>query len=251
MYRSIEYFIKEAPGDITSGKLLSTLGNSGEASPGYPIVCNLKSGSLYFEDRIWESFQIDGVNVSSETRSIKLHWKRQELNERIWFTTSSLYESLRKVDPRFANVVSEARERFRSGRGSFGDKLHVPVADIDLHGFADESCFIVNGEKYLLPGTALAQFLAGSFTYGNTESARKLSAILLVLDLIRVQNWTWDTMNEDLLTRAISGLAAPQLIDHVDKPGLLTAIRSTSAKTFDAFAWDKRSGFGPLGGLEI
>lgn len=147
----------------------------------------------------------------------------------------------------FANLVAETRERFRSNRGNFGERLHVPLGDVSLQGFSDEGSFMVSGERYLLPGTALSNLLADTFRSDDPDSARSLSAMLLVLDMMRAQNWSWDLANEDLVTRAIAGLAIPQLAEYLNKEPLLAAIRATSAKVFDAFAWDKRSGFGLTG----
>jgi len=248
LYRSIEYFIKEAQVDLTADKLLKSLGNTGQLTPGYPVLCNLGSDSFYIEDRIREMFQVDGVTVSAETRSINLHWRRIDAAKPIWFSFSTLVDDLRKNDLKFARNLSEGRDRLKNSRGA-GEKIYIPVGDVSLGGFVDEGSFFLRGEKYLLPGTPLASLLSAIYMSTDEHRLRKLSSMMLILELIRAQNWGWDIMNEELMARALDTFSNIGLPQYVDRGDFLGAIRSTSSKVFNPFAWDKRVGFGTMGGL--
>lgn len=246
LYRSIEYFVREAPADISTQKLLNSLGNLGQAAPGYPVLCNLGAGSFYVDEKIRELFQIDGVTVSAETRSINLHWRRIDTADAIWISMVSVFEMLRQDDPKFANLISEGRDRLRAGR-STGDRIYIPIGDVSLNGFDEEGAFVLGGEKYLLPGTHLATLLAEEFNKIDENRLRRLGSMLLALDVLRAQNWGWEIMNEDLMARAVNALSGVPMAQYIDQQSFLSAIRNTSGKIFDPFAWDKRSGFGLAG----
>ncbi|MER8976861.1 MULTISPECIES: ATP-binding protein [unclassified Mesorhizobium] len=239
LYKSIEYFVKEAPSDITTSKILATLGNKSGTHPAGVTVCNLNS-SGYVEENIKGSFEIAEIVASQEARQLELRWVKREGNPQ-WLSTVAVYEQIAQKDIKFWHVLREARERLRATRSTSGDRLNVPGPSIQARGLGVAGSFVSNRERYLAPGVPLAKLLFSMGTSGDLDEFRSLAANLLVIELLRSFRWSWDIFNEDLLDRAISQAGFEWLKNYMkDSQAFVQALQDTNSTIFDPFAWDRR-----------
>lgn len=238
--RSVEYFIKEAPADVTSQKILATLGNKSSSSSAGLVLCNLVT-SQYVSDNVSHKFEIDEVIASEERRQIELRWTKQGDDKR-WFSSRHIYDEILHDDRKFWPVVSEMRDRIRQTRQyvSSYDGIHTPRRDFKTHGLGDAKVFIVNRERYLTFDAPLTAYLSKLEKSEEPDTKRVLAATFALLESLR----DWRSVTPEMLERIVSntsGNAKPYLRSVEE---LAEAIRNTGRNVFDPFAWDRRDSNG-------
>ncbi|TPJ17805.1 hypothetical protein FJW04_09700 [Mesorhizobium sp. B2-7-3] len=239
LYKSIEYFVKEAPLNVTTSKILATLGNKSGVHHSGITVCNLNS-SAYVEENIKASFEISEIVASQEARQLELRWVKREGNPN-WLSTVTVFNQIAQREIKFWHMLREARERLRTTRAASGDRLNVPGPSVQARGLGVAGSFVSNRERYLVPGVPLANLLFSMGTSGDLADLRSLAANLLVIELLRSFRWTWDVFSEDLLDRAISQAGFEWLKNYMkDSQSFVLALRDTNSTIFDPFAWDRR-----------
>lgn len=239
LYRSIEYFVREAPGDITTEHLLKVLGNRSVSHSALPVVCNMSYG--YVEERVRQEFEINRIEASSSARTLSLEWEKREKEPR-WFTSSLVYDHILRDDPVFYNLINEARDRARNNNRFETDRsLNVPLKDVTAAGLEDSGSFVASRERYLVPGAPLALYLADVFNAKNENTWKELAAIFCFLESSRASGLSWDIINIELFNRVFASAHMSQLRPFIgDTDDLISAINATSTQTFDSYAWDRR-----------
>lgn len=240
LYRSIEYFVREAPADVTTRKLMNVLGNSGTHSSDDFMVCHM--GSSFVENHVRAEFDIAEVEASIESRTITMTWHKRAGASR-WLSSTNVQRELLKHDLQFYHQIAEATQTIRQQRmrGSDANGISVPTGNVVVTNLESYGSFIVNRERYLTPGTALANYFRTLSAEGGDEVAiRKLAANFLFVETIRTFGWSWDVMTTDLFDRAASNSHLSIFRSYLDREQLVSAIRDTSPATFDSYAWDRR-----------
>ena len=239
LYRSVEYFVKEAPADVTANKILSTLGNQVGISSKNIVLCNLTSS--FVDQRVKEAFEISEVVASQERRQIELRWKKQQSSPN-WLSSRKLYELLLQRDQKFFGYVHEARERLRSMRNNThffgaGEPLHVPQNDFANSGLEDSNSFIVNRERYLKWDTPLTTHFLKLNDQPDSDRSRVLASHFVICEALR----NWGMVSTETIRRTISNFDL-QLIEPYlgDLEVFADALTRTGSETFDPFAWDRR-----------
>jgi hypothetical protein len=239
LYRSVEYFVKEAPADVTANKILSTLGNQVGTSSKNIVLCNLTSS--FVDQRVKEAFEISEVVASQERRQIELRWKKQQSSPN-WLSSRKLYELLLQRDQKFFGYVHEARERLRSMRNNThffgaGEPLHVPQNDFANSGLEDSNSFIVNRERYLKWDTPLTAHFLKLNDQPDSDRSRALASHFVICEALR----NWGMVSTETIRRTISNFDL-QLIEPYlgDLDVFADALTRTGSETFDPFAWDRR-----------
>jgi molecular chaperone HtpG len=238
--RSIEYFIREAPNDLTSHQLMDILGNSGSQPLQGPVLCN--QSSFYIQNKIHSEFDVVRVDASAETRSLILYWNSKKVNEPRWFTADDIYGDLLDSDQHLFYQLNDARSRLTqtSTRQNLGT-LVVPLGTITTNNLDNYGGFSAGGSRYLQPTTPLAVYLAELYLDKRDVSIRKLAISLLFLDAVRASYSSWDILNNESASRIISGTNFAPFRGHLDLAQLVPAIAHTNPVFFDSYAWDRRS----------
>jgi len=238
--RSIEYFIKEAPNDLTSRELMKVLGNSGLQQPGKRVLCNM--GSHYVQSHVQNEFDVTQVEASVETRTLTLSWHLKRDDAPRWFNNEAVFHSLIDVDQKLFHQIAEVRSRLsnQSARGEHPSQLSVPIEGVEVANLDGFGGFIAGGAGYLKPGTSLTSYLCGLFLEKTDTGVRKLAASLMLLDSIKANNWSWDTFTLEMANRIMGVANFAPFRPFVDVPELVAAVSRTNPVFFDSYAWDRR-----------
>jgi hypothetical protein len=235
LHRSVEYFVKEAPADVTAQKILSTLGNKVGSSSAGLVLCNLTS--RYVDENVKANFEITEVVASEERRQIELRWERKQ-GDSYWFTSYEIFEALIHKDQKFWRLMQELRERVKQTRSNTtSDRLHVPRRPIKATGLGQANSFIVGRERYLRWDTPLVKHLLQIEEEAADDKLRVLAATFALIETVR----NWDLASADSLERTISHFnfeVVKPYIGGIQK--LADAIVATGGIAFDPFAWDRR-----------
>ncbi|WHU02597.1 ATP-binding protein [Sphingomonas sp. NIBR02145] len=239
--KSIEYFIKEAPTDLTSRELMKVLGNSGLQQPGSIVLCNINS--YYVNEHVQRKFDIVNVDASVETRTLTLSWDRKSHDKERWFSNNDVFSDLIQADSVLYHQLSEARNRLSNvgGAARYSTKLNVPIRDIAMSNLDAFGGFVAHDARYLKLGTPVASLLADLYLKKNDAGIRKLSATLLFLDSLRANNWSWDMITQDLANRVLATNNFQAFRALIDVPETIAALSATNPVFFDSYAWDRRA----------
>ena len=239
LYRSVEYFVKEAPAEVTANKILSTLGNQATISGKNLILCNLTSS--FVDQRVKEKFEIVEVVASHERREIELKWRRKQ-EQGNWISARDVYRALLQKDQKYFGYIQEARERMRNLRshgyaGAAGDSLHVPLKDYANSGIGSATSFIVNRERYLKWDTPLTAFFQKLLQQPEADQLRSLASHFLMCEVLK----NWDLISLETIRRTISNYELHRIQPHFgDLSEFSDVISATGSQVFDPFAWDRR-----------
>ncbi len=241
LHRSIEHFVREAPTDITSLRLLTTLGNSTQKTMNGVVVCNMSS-SWFADKSLRKHFEIVRAEASAENRTVQVQWKPRGRDGR-WFSSSTVQQDLKNDDAAFVHMFSEAKERYTQGRRNLNrEQLYVPLFDVQCDGLDLHSGFVFNGDRYLRSDVGLSVYLKSLLDSADSDKLRILGAHFLLLDAIEAHGWGWDIINEELIGRAMTISGFELFSTYIsDVPKLIEAFRSSPASMFDPFAWDRRT----------
>ncbi len=240
LYRSIEYFVKEAPADVTARSLLTTLGNKTSSQVASPVVCNMTS-SLYLESHVKALFDIVEAVALEGSRAVELVWNPVR-DEHRWFSMEAALERIIDEDMPFYSVLTEARERVRQSRNR-SEVINIPTFEVKTKGLNNYSGSVSNREVFLKSDVPLSQYFLGLHLSQESNSVRELAVTFLVLDSLLSNGWSWDIVNTEILDRAMAMTIFSQLRNYIsNREALISALRSTPQKFFDAFAWDRREG---------
>nr|WP_229363713.1 ATP-binding protein [Sphingomonas sp. PL-96] len=238
LQRSIEYFVKEAPGNVTTQRLLATIGNRAASMPAGAMLCNLTSAS-YLEKTIKREFEIVEVEASEANRQIRLRWAPSGADPG-WMSFADAYTTLAKRDLKTYQMFSETRQRIRGS--SHFDQINVPSDKVRAHGLSEFGAFHAGREIFLVPSTPLAEYLNTKFELSDMNGLLETCAIGLFIEFVRALNITWDLVTNEMVERVASqtgfSSAAPYLND---RENLSVALTGTKPRLFDTFVWDRRS----------
>ncbi|OJG00398.1 hypothetical protein AX761_24660 [Rhizobium sp. 58] len=237
LYKSVEYFVKEAPAEVTAQKILSTLGNRVTSSSSGLVLCNLTS--RYVNENVKQKFEIVEVAASRERRQIELKWSKKA-SDPSWMSNTEIYQALAHKDPKFWRYLHEARERFRQRQHYYqnADNLHVPLISFAFSGLDGASSFMVNQERYLQWGTPLVARFLELQSLAEADRLRSITATFIALETVR----NWDIVSSEILERSLSFYNLETIEPYLgDIQTLADAIRQTGGETFDPFAWERRS----------
>lgn len=239
LYRSIEYFVREAPADITAQNILSILGNKATGKLG-PIVCNLNT-SQYVEDNIKRNFEVTEIRASEEARQIELRWIKRERNGDLWLSSTKLFEQLGTRDVKFWRALATVRERVRGGRSTAIGGINVPGPHVKATGLDAYGSFVANRERYLVPNEPLSLWLYNKQDRADVEKQRSLAVYFLVLEYLINLSVSWDLVTPELVGRATEGDLFEDLRLYLnDNDGFANAALMTKVRSFNPFAWDRR-----------
>ena len=238
--RSIEYFIKEAPNDLTSYQLMDILGNAGSKAPEGRVLCN--QSSFYIQTKVHSAFDVTRVEASAETRTLTLYWDLKRPSSPRWFSPEDVYHNLRELDQHLYYQLNETRTRLSNNsnirRG--GGELVIPLDDVVVTKLDNYGGFEAGSARYLRPGTALATYLAQLYADKSDAGIKRLSSTFIFIDNVRANNWNWDLLNLDAANRIVGSPNFAALRHYVDLGPTVAAISTTNPVFFDSYAWDRR-----------
>jgi molecular chaperone HtpG len=236
LYKSVEYFVKEAPAEVTAQKILSTLGNQVTSGSNGLVLCNLRS--RYVDENVKQRFEIVEVAASRERRQIELKWSKKDLTPS-WMSSIEIYQALGHKDPKFWRYLHDARERFRQ-RQSYqfnSDSLSVPLSPFVHSGLDNASSFMVNRERYLQWGTPLVAHFLELQSLPDADRLRSITAVFIALETFK----NWEIASSESLERSLSYYNLESVQPYLgDIEKLADAIQRTGDETFDPFAWERR-----------
>lgn len=239
LYRSVEYFVKEAPAEVTANKILSTLGNQlGVSAAKNMVLCNATSS--FVDRRVKEAFEITEVVASHDRRQIELRWRKKQ-GTGSWISSKDVYQTLLQKDLKFYGYIREARERLGNLRHNFretlADCLYVPTEDFKNSGIDAANSFVVNRERYLKFSTPLTAYFLKLAEQPEIDRLRSLSSHFLVCDALR----SWSGASLEIIRRTISNYDMHLVEPHFgDLQEFADSLRATGSEAFDPFAWDRR-----------
>lgn len=233
--RSVEFFLREFPTNLSSAKLLKTVGGSGSNADSGAKVFNIDSHN-YIKESVNKYFDISEVHASEDERQVRFKWLRRA-DEVFWYQSSEVVLQSMQSDGRFSDVVQRVRDReFRRSLARFSVALPSVVTS-GLDGFG---MVVSNRSRLILPGTPIAVFLANCGGRAPQDTRRQSAYFLLMESLLGV-GLDFGKVDVGQFERFIGELDLESLQPYLgDISDFVGAFSTTPSKTFNAFAWERR-----------
>jgi molecular chaperone HtpG len=248
-FRSAEMLIREVAGPVSLSDLIGNLLPESRQLPDDPILCGI-STIRHLNDYVFSGKEIDIIKAYSDQRGVYVRWT-QPTDPPRW-----------RAFPRLSELLDFDRlEMYQLGEGLLTRRMGGREAgvillgqgDIEVVGLSDEIGISLRGlrTKYLFPGNAVTSWLLlwlNRWTQDPSEEVgRNLAAIgVVVAELLDRGNSSCarDELSDrvDRVEQMLqTGRSRWRLRDTLDVKELLDFLECASWRTFDPWAWDRRS----------
>ncbi|MGX0954495.1 molecular chaperone HtpG [Pseudomonas viridiflava] len=235
---SVEFFVREAPGDISASLMLSQLRDSRSSLPAGVTMCNFGK-ARFVEESIKKVFEPVSVEADQPARRLTIKWEKIE-NESKWVNGSELFDQLRGIDRKLWTVLAERNEYRRHHREVLTSIFAIDdVKIIGLDGFGE---FVANRQYYMHPNDQMSILLRDTWLSNSPTRHQACCAYTHILELIRGERIIRSTLTSDWLERVTTNMGIEILLDYMDVENFMQAVRQSEAKRFDPFAWKRRNG---------
>jgi hypothetical protein len=233
---SVEFFVREAPGDISASIILERLKDKSSTLPGDVTLCNLNA-SPYVEGAILKYFEPCMIEADERARRISIKWAKTAERPR-WISSADIYKQFAGSDRRMNTAIAQVRNEYRHRESRI---ILLPLGEIETSGLENARAFIANKRLYLNPADSIAVFLRDQCDLENAIQSRKLCIYLLLLDQLGDYKNLYKSLSLDLLDRVLSRSSLQLLKEEVDIQAFVEAARESKTGVFNPFAWQKRS----------
>jgi molecular chaperone HtpG len=235
--RSIETFVREAPGAVTASALLATLGNAAPEYPKGSAVCNYGSVS-HIDEVLRSKFEICEVSMIKTLRRIDLKWSVRDVESR-WLRSSTVFDRLFSLDQRAWESLQDARSSFRARRWTYS--WNIGRRETPIGGLGASGGFITSREAFLVYDQPISKFICLMWSDKSIESVKSTAACFSILVTIseylgKVANLDLDQLINAVLSKEMSSNALSYISDTI---GLSDALRRSNLALFNPNAWER------------
>lgn len=233
---SVEFFVREAHGDISASKMLKFLPDSGAPLPEGITMCNFGKNK-YSEDKIRESFEPSLIEADQRARRLTLKWSKIGATPK-WVRSTDLFEQLHNIDRSLWSTLAERHNYGRHDRDF--TSIFVPIGSIEITGLDEFGEFVSNKHTYMHPDDSLSKFLKEEWLSGKTTSHQACCAYLYVLESIRGERINRSNLTVEWLEKVLGNSGLEKLQNYMDLNGFMAAYKEGNPRRFNPYAWTRR-----------
>lgn len=234
---SVEFFVREAPRDISASIILENLQDESSSLPEGITMCNF-GNSKYIEKTIRAHFQPSAVEADERNRRLTINWKKID-GTPLWISSTDLNIQLFNTDRRLWAALRDQGEYQRPGRDV--REVLFAVDEITTKNLNEYSEFSSNRQIYLTPGDPISNFLKKIWSSGHPDHHRATCGYLAIIEALRLNGWLGRNMSVDTINKVINTNGLTDFLKFLDISALVAEIRQSRGKRFDPFAWKRRS----------
>jgi len=238
--RSIEYLVREAPGDVTAQTLLKVIGHQDSYPKGLTLL-NF-GASVYITEMLDRDFEISEAVASESLRRISIRWcKKRKLSG--WLRSTDVVSSLSQFDRRFVALLADARESARVGRYRLnGARAFLPLSEIPTSGLDSMAGFSVNRDFYFRTDEPVVQFLANLWSEKDSDSIRSLALYFMILETWLGSNWRLKSLDQETIKRTFDIGVYQHISPYLEgMADFVAAVQGSRGTFFNPYAWDRKN----------
>lgn len=240
--RSVEYFINEAPANISADTLLKSLGNTFSPYPSGETVSNYMS-STYISSLLKDEFELSEAIAYENHRRIDLRWERREGAPK-WLNSADLLKELAMRDRRLWEMVVNRRNEGRNPRGTGWGSVKIAPQDFVVSGLDGYGGFVIGASRFFMAEQPVSIFLTSLRGNVSDEGIRTLNSAFRFLETVCSYTDEWEALSPEFVNRLIEISGGDEMIAGISfkMHDFLSSIRGSNSKFFDPFAWQRREG---------
>ncbi|MDH4843348.1 hypothetical protein E8E78_09920 [Pseudomonas sp. BN505] len=233
---SVEFFVREASNDISASMILKTLQDGQTELPDGALFCNF--GNIpYLEKRIRKNFEPVLLHANEHARRLTIRWDKIGTEPR-WLTSRELLNQVTANDRRFYSLTNIHRER----RGIDARPSSFAIGEIEVENLDEYSDVYADKHVFLHPNDKISILLKSIWQEKKIDSDKRVLSYLFILELLRGYGATKENITADTLERLIMNNNLEFTEEYIHIPELVEAIQLSKYKSFNPFAWRRRSG---------
>ncbi|RMQ41188.1 hypothetical protein ALQ04_02012 [Pseudomonas cichorii] len=231
---SIEYFVREAPKDITAATILESLQDGPLSMPNGAIFCNF-GNTPHLDEAIRKTFEPALIEANEGARNVTMRWDKIVEKEK-WINTEKLLTSVGLQDRRFWVIGSHHRDR----RGIEVRPTLFAIDDILVNNLDEYSAVISDKHTFLQPNDSVSKFLKNIWTSQVNNYEKVVLGYASIFDLLRGYGIKKDQYTIELIERIIINSNYEFIEEFIDLNKIVEAISLSKDKVFNPFAWKRR-----------
>lgn len=233
---SVEFFVREAPRDITASMILEKLQDDSAGLPGGMLVCNLKTFP-FIEESVKKFFEPGELVADERARRVSVRWQKIGKEPR-WISSRDIYREVAGRDRRLGSAMTR-RNEFGRQRGDLFNTI-FSVGDVSVIGLGAAAGLVVNRQCYLNPSDTISIFMKEIWLSSGPDRLESVCAYLLLLEMVRNYGIPADSLTAEYLDRVITGSELESFRRYINLPGFIGVAKGSKLRFFDPFAWRRR-----------
>lgn len=233
---SVEFFVREAPRDISASVILDSLRDGASDLPDGVTMCNFGT-TKHIEKSIRKIFEPVSIEADERGRRLTMKWEKIEKAPR-WISSADLYGELYMSDRRLWSAIVERNEYKRNIRDS--REVMIAVGDVQIKNLSEFGEFIANRQLYLHPEDSTSKFIKAVWLSNASDRSVLVCGYTMLLDIIRSHGFQRHTVTVDGLNKVASHNGLNEFLERLDMSAFIAEVRESQGKLFDPFAWKRR-----------
>lgn len=231
---SVEYFVREAPKDISAAMIFDNLNDGPSAMPDGAIFCNF--GTIpHLNEPIRTHFEPAIIDANENARRVTMRWEKVNGNKK-WVNSDSLLNSVSQNDRRFWVISAHKRDRRHiDNRPTLFAIDNVEVLNLDGY-----SAVISDKHNFLHPDDPASKFLKDIWLSKKPDYERIALSYLSVFDMMRAYGLKKDQYTVELIERMIINNSLEFAEEFIDLNRVMEIAALSAQKVFNPFAWRRR-----------
>ncbi|MCK9769757.1 HD domain-containing protein [Pseudomonas syringae] len=231
---SVEYFVREAPKDISAAMIFNNLNDGPSAMPEGAIFCNF--GTIpHLNESIRTYFEPAIIDANESARRVTMRWKKINGNKK-WIDSHSLLNSVSQNDRRFWTMSSHQRDkRINENWPTLFAIDEVTVLNLDGY-----SAVISEKHNFLHPDDPASVFLKDIWLSKKTDYEKIVLSHLSIFDLMTTYGFRKDQYTVELIERIIINNSLEFAEEYIDLNRIVEIATLSAQKVFNPFAWRRR-----------
>jgi len=240
---SVEWLVREMPGDITMRSILGLARQSTSDLPTGGVVTNIAAMSM-MQRGIIAAFEISRFQGSATDRRLDLHWCVRQPKDARWLSSGQTGGRVNQFNRRAWMIINDFfRDQERSSVNRFGYPItgsmtHIPLADVPFVGLDDYEVVKVLGNFYLRFEIPISLYMRNLLK--GSDSQATLAGFMSLRIVQSFCNYETSSSRRDLdqLSRELAARGLDEYLP--DWSGFAEAVQASKLRVFDPLAWSRR-----------
>lgn len=231
---SVEYFVREAPKDISAAVILENLQDGPIIMPEGAIFCNF-GNTPHLDNAIRTYFEPALIEASESARKVTMRWDKIKGTAK-WVNSGALLNTVGLQDRRFWSLSSQHRER----RGIDLRPTLFSVEDVIVRNLEGYSAVISDRHTFLHPDDPATTFLREIWLTKAPDYERIVLSYISIFEMMRSYGLRSEQYTVELVERIIINSGYEFMDEFVDVNRIVETATLSADKVFNPFAWKRR-----------
>ncbi|MDX7798087.1 ATP-binding protein [Aeromonas caviae] len=231
---SVEFFVREAPKDISAAMILESLQDGPLIIPEGAIFCNF-GNTPHLDVAIRKHFEPGLIEANESARKVTMRWDKIKGKEK-WINSGALLNSVALQDRRFWSMSHHRDRRRIDVRATL-----FSIEDIDVVNLDGYSAVISDRHNFLHPDDPVTEFLRKIWLSQQPDFERIVLSYLCIFELMRSYGLRKEQYTVELVEKIIMNSDYEFIEAFVDLNRIVEIATLSADKIFNPFAWKRRA----------